>query len=114
MVESLAYAFYLPDFLPFFWNPYSTSLIQVQGICDSTIVIYNYHAGPICPGSGTFFQASPAGGVFSGPGVQPNGILPPGALGPGNYIVEYRVTGPGGCTKVKGLYYTAPFCLEIQ
>ncbi|NVK04969.1 MAG: PKD domain-containing protein [Flavobacteriia bacterium] len=40
---------------------------------------------------------SPAGGVYSGPGVN-NGVFDPEAAGPGTHSICYTYTEPGGCS----------------
>lgn len=48
---------------------------------------------------------SPAGGVFSGPGVTGN-QFDPGAAGLGTHTVSYTVISPGGCSTTETLTYT--------
>ena len=83
-----------------------TNHTQAQGICDSTISIDHPSGIEICPSTDTWFRASHPGGVFSGPGIDEDGTLPPNVLTPGNYQILYTIIGPGGCTKVATLNFT--------
>jgi hypothetical protein len=52
----------------------------------------NNNTGPI-----TLSGGSPAGGVYSGPGINAQGQLVPSTLLPGNYSVIYQYNGGTGC-----------------
>ena len=75
------------------------------GCYDSTIItIEPIDAGPdeaACPGSAPFFVSDfyPAGGTWSGPNIQSNGLFDPSASGA--YTVSYSVNG---CTATKTIY----------
>ena len=45
--------------------------------------------------------ASPALGVFSGPGINATGLFNPAAAGAGNHIIRYTFTSANGCTNFK-------------
>jgi gliding motility-associated-like protein len=43
-------------------------------------------------------NASPAFGIFSGPGINATGLFNPAAAGPGNHIIRYTYTAANGCS----------------
>jgi len=55
-------------------------------------------AGPICENQAAFnLTASPAGGTWTGPGVNTSGLFNPTTAGDGTHMIIYTVPGSGGC-----------------
>lgn len=62
-----------------------------------TVTLGNF--APVCQSSGTFTLTggSPAGGVYSGTGVN-SGIFNPALAGPGTHLITYTYTDINGCS----------------
>ncbi|MFA6129106.1 MAG: YDG domain-containing protein, partial [Bacteroidales bacterium] len=72
-----------------------TITITVNEVVDVTIT----PVGPLCTGSGPVsLSGSPAGGIFSGPGVTGTSF-DPALSGPGTFNVTYSYTHPNGWSK---------------
>lgn len=77
---------------------FAAARLHAQGICDSIITMQ-----PILPAceatAERYLEVSHPGGLFSGPGVQQgSSYVFTGNVPPGNYTIQYTITGPGGCT----------------
>ncbi|TXC85228.1 T9SS type B sorting domain-containing protein [Luteibaculum oceani] len=66
---------------------YDTTIIQVEPIYDATI----QPAGPYCTNQkDDTLVVARKGGIWSGTGVNAEGIFSPGSVNPGNYWIKYR------------------------
>jgi hypothetical protein len=61
----------------------------------------------------TLSGGSPAGGVYSGPGVS-GGVFDPGAAGPGSHALTYTYTDANGCSNSATNYVFVDDCSGIE
>lgn len=92
---------------------FTAAQLPAQGICDSTISIFNIPN--LCQGEADYYVAvSHYGGVFSGPGItNPKApFINLENIQPGFQTVTYTVTGPGGCTNSTARSYLVRDAVE--
>lgn len=68
---------------------------------------------PICVGDSILINASPAGGVLSGPGVY-NNYFHSGVTGVGVFPVSYMATNTNGCSNSAAISVTVSQCVGIK
>jgi len=80
---------------------------------DATIVIAG---GPYCTLSAPVqFIAASGGGVWSGPGINSNGLFDPETAGPGSHVIQYEIQGPcGDEDEVTVIVYESPSLTVIS
>lgn len=61
-----------------------------------------------------FFNASPSGGVYSGPGISPTGAFSPTLAGAGNHTITYAYTDVYGCSNTAAMTLTVNNCNGID
>ena len=76
----------------------AASSTTITVVADPTVTFANISTSCVGSAPVTLSTGSPAGGVYSGPGVS-NGVFDPTvAGGPGTYNITYTYTNPTGCT----------------
>ncbi|MBL7931241.1 MAG: T9SS type A sorting domain-containing protein [Bacteroidia bacterium] len=57
-----------------------------------------------------YFNASPSGGTYSGPGISPTGAFSPTLAGAGNHTITYAYTDVYGCSNTAAMTLTVNNC----
>lgn len=61
-----------------------------------------------------YFNASPSGGVYNGPGMSPTGAFTPSLAGAGNHTITYNYTDVYGCSNSTAITLTVSNCNGID
>ncbi len=61
-----------------------------------------------------YFNATPSGGTYSGPGISPTGVFNPSLAGAGNHTITYNYTDVYGCSNSAIMTLTVNNCNGIE